>query len=331
MSKRETLERHQIKVYMAALAVGIAAGLFSETLGRGVAPLISPLLAVLLYGMFTLIPFLKLREALANGRFMGALLLMNLVVVPLILWGLLTLFPQTEATLIGVCLVLLTPCIDYVIVFTALGQGDEKAMTAATPVLFVLQMALLPLYLNLFAGKEAAALVEAGPFVEAFLTLIVLPLAAAVLTQLWAKHGERGGQANRTGARVLDAAAWIPVPGMALVLIAVTASQIGRIVSDAVPVLRVLPIYIGFLLVVPIAAALIGRLLKLDIGSGRALIFSAFTRNSLVVLPLALALPGEAAGAAAAVIVAQTLTELIGELIYVRVVPGLLWRDKREA
>ncbi len=329
MGKKEALERHQIAVYLAAIVLGIAAGLLGEPLGRGMQLLISPLLAVLLYGMFTLIPFLKLREALANGRFMGALLLTNFVVVPLIVWGLLTLFPQTEAALIGVCLVLLTPCIDYVIVFTALGKGDEKAMTAATPLLFVLQLALLPLYLNLFAGKEAATLVEAGPFVEAFLTLIVLPLAAAVLTQLWAKRGERRGQANRAGVRVLDAAAWLPVPAMALVLIAVTASQIGRIVSDPVPVLRVLPIYIGFLLLVPIAAALVGRLLKLEDGSGRALIFSAFTRNSLVVLPLALALPGEAAGAAAAVIVAQTLIELLGELIYVRAVSGLLWRGKR--
>lgn len=341
MEKREWLERNQIIVYAIALIVGLAVGLLNEQWGQNAETWISPLLAVLLYGMFTLIPFLKLREALANGRFIVALLLTNFVVVPLTVWGLLALFPQPEAITIGVCLVLLTPCIDYVIVFTALGKGNEQAMTAATPVLFVVQMVLLPVYLRLFAGKEAAGLMEVGPFIEAFLLLIVLPLAAAILTQLWAERGnqdmdvekagreEEAGRGTRgsIGTRVLDMAAWIPVPFMALVLIAVTASQIGRIADDPLPVLRVLPIYALFMLLMPLLARVVGRLLRLNVGDGRALIFSSFTRNSLVVLPLALALPGEAAGVAAAVIVAQTLTELIGELIYVRAVPKLLWRD----
>lgn len=326
MEKRKALEHNQIVVYMIALLVGIAAGLFSEAFGKGAEALISPLLAVLLYGMFTMIPFLKLREALANGRFMIALLLTNFIVVPLVAGTLLMLFPQPEAVTIGVCLVLLTPCIDYVIVFTALGKGDEKAMTAATPVLFVVQIVLLPLYLRLFAGEQAAALAEAGPFVEAFAILIVLPLAAAVLTQLWARRGTRYSAVG-AGARVLNIAAWIPVPFMALALIAVTSSQIGRIAADPLPVLRVLPIYALFILLIPLLARLIGRLLRLDTGRGRALIFSALTRNSLVVLPLALALPGDAAGIAAAVIVAQTIVELFGELIYVRAVPKWLWRD----
>lgn len=343
MEKREKLERNQIAVYAAALIVGIAAGLLSEPFGKGIEAWISPLLAVLLYGMFTMIPFLELRRALANGRFIAALLLTNFVFVPSVVWGLLKLFPQPEAVTVGVCLVLLTPCIDYVIVFAAMGKGDGKSMAAATPVLFIAQMIMLPIYLRLFAGGQAAALMEVGPFVEAFLTLIALPLAAAVLTQLSAKTGaahvgagpagasesaaRETGSAN-IGTRVLEAAAWIPVPLMALVLIAVSASQIGRIASDPLPVLRVLPIYVLFLLLMPPLARLAGRLLRLDAGHGRALIFSSFTRNSLVVLPLALALPGEAADIAAAVIVAQTLTELVGELAYVRAVPKLLWRDK---
>ncbi|MDO3411211.1 arsenic resistance protein [Saccharibacillus sp. CPCC 101409] len=344
MEKRDWLERRQIAVYAAALAIGIAAGLLGGGFGRSMGALISPLLAVLLYGMFTMVPFLKLRQSLANGRFIAALVIANFIVAPLVVWGLLALFPQPAAVTIGVCLVLLTPCIDYVIVFTGLGKGDEKAILAATPVLFVVQMALLPLYLTLFAGPEAAGLMRIGPFIEAFMTLIVLPLAAALLTQFWARGGtgtveqeaeqgaepgaESGGRAP-LGVRVLDAAAWIPVPFMALVLIAVTASQIGRIAADLGAVLRVLPVYALFLLLMPPLARLTGRLLKLDAGSGRALIFSAFTRNSLVVLPLALSLPGEAAGIAAAVIVTQTMTELVGELVYVRAVPRWLWKEKK--
>jgi ACR3 family arsenite efflux pump ArsB len=50
--------------------------------------------------------------------------------------------------------------------------------------------------------------------------------------------------------------------------------------------------------------------------------FSSATRNSLVVLPLGLAIPG-AVPWIPAVIVAQTLVELIAELVYVKLLPRL--------
>ena len=50
------------------------------------------------------------------------------------------------------------------------------------------------------------------------------------------------------------------------------------------------------------------------------------TRNSLVVLPLALALPAEFA-LAPAVVVTQTLVELAGMVVLTRVVPGWLVPD----
>jgi ACR3 family arsenite efflux pump ArsB len=54
----------------------------------------------------------------------------------------------------------------------------------------------------------------------------------------------------------------------------------------------------------------------------RAVAFSAATRNSLVVLPLGLAVPG-AVPVLPAIIVTQTLVELLSELIYVRFMPKI--------
>ena len=61
----------------------------------------------------------------------------------------------------------------------------------------------------------------------------------------------------------------------------------------------------------------------LDVPAGRAIVFTGATRNSLVVLPLALALPDRLA-VAAAVVVTQTLVEVIGMVTYVRLIPRLL-------
>jgi ACR3 family arsenite efflux pump ArsB len=72
-----------------------------------------------------------------------------------------------------------------------------------------------------------------------------------------------------------------------------------------------------------LVGAAAGRLLRFDAPAARALLFSGATRNSLVVLPLALAL-GDEYALTAAVVVTQTLLEVLGMVVYVRVVPRLV-------
>ena len=318
---REQLEENQIWVYAVALAIGAGLGLWRPTFGVSLEFLISPVIAILLYGMFTQIPFLQLREAFANRRFTTALLTVNFVVVPVLVWLLSRFLPDHPPLLLGVYLVLLTPCIDYVIVFTHLGRGNARLVLASTPLLLLAQMLLLPVYLWLFMGEQAAQVMSAGPFLEAFLVLIVLPLSFALATEFWAKR-------RRSGAIWLEATAWLPVPFMAAILLLVVASQIGRIEESLPLVSQAVPVYVAFMAIMPFLARLTACAFRLDTQAGRALIFSAGTRNSLVVLPLALALP-DAWILASAVIVTQTLVELVGELIYIRLVPSVIFREAR--
>ncbi len=317
--KRELLEENQLWIYGAALALGGSIGLWRPAVGETLGLLISPVLAIMLYGMFAQIPFFELRKAFANRRFTAALLTANFVIVPLLVWSLSQLLPEHPPLLLGVYLVLLTPCIDYVIVFTHLGRGNARLILASTPLLLLAQMLLLPLYLWLFLGDWAARVMSAGPFLEAFLVLIALPLGLALVTEFFAK---RRGRASA----VLDATAWLPVPFMAATLALVVASQIGRIEQHLSVIARALPIYLAFLVITPLLARVIAGAFRLDAQAGRALVFSAATRNSLVVLPLALALP-EAWSVTPAVVVTQTLVELIGELFYVRLVPSVVIRE----
>lgn len=318
---REQLEENQILVYAVALATGVAFGTWRSAVGASLEFLISPVLAILLYSMFAQIPFLHLREAFANRRFTAALLTVNFIVVPLLVWLLSRLLPEHPPLLLGVYLVLLTPCIDYVIVFTHLGRGNARLVLASTPLLLLVQMLLLPIYLWLFLGGQAAQVMSTAPFLEAFLVLIALPLGLALATEFWAKR-------RRRGAVWLDATAWLPVPFMALTLLLVVASQIGRIEQYLPVVVRAVPIYVAFMAVMPLLARLTACAFRLDTQAGRALIFSAGTRNSLVVLPLALALP-DAWIVVPALIVTQTLVELVGELFYIRLVPSVIFREAR--
>ena len=76
-------------------------------------------------------------------------------------------------------------------------------------------------------------------------------------------------------------------------------------------------VYIAFAVIAPIAGLIVGKIFKLPAIGMRAVAFSAATRNSLVVLPLGLAVPG-AVPVLPAIIVTQTLVELLSELVYVR-------------
>ena len=321
---REELENKQVTLYSLIIMLAIVAGLLWPDFAGRLDATISVVLAVLLYGMFTQIPFLQLREALGNRRFITALLTVNYLFIPVLVWALAQLLTDYPPLQLGVYLVLLTPCIDYVIVFTHLGRGNEKLILAATPLLFLTQMLLLPVYLWLFMGDTAAQMVHPGPFLEAFFGLIVLPLSLAVATQLWA-------QQRPSGKVWLNRAAWIPVPFMAATLFVVVASQIGRLYEYTHLIVRVIPVYIAFMLLTPLIGRLSARVFGLDTGAGRALIFSSGTRNSLVVLPLALALPAEWSTLVAAVIVTQTLVEIIGELFYIRLIPKLILPDSESA
>ncbi|MFF2376399.1 arsenic resistance protein [Streptomyces xiamenensis] len=310
------MERHQVPVYLGALAAGALVGRLAPGAGPGLEHAINPVLAALLYVTFLQVPAAELLRSLRAGRFLAAALVVNFAVVPLVVAGMFPFLPEDRAVRLGVLLVLLAPCVDYVIVFSGLAGGSAERLLAATPLLLLAQMVLLPGLLFLFMGPDLGAVVEAGPFVEAFTVLIVIPLTLAWLTQAWAAR-------RRAGQRVAGAMGTAMVPLMAATLLTVVASQVPKLGDSLGDVARVVPFYVLFLVVMAFAGLGVSRIFRLGTADGRAVVFTGATRNSLVVLPLALALP-DALAIAAVVVVTQTLVEVVGMVVYVRAVPRLL-------
>lgn len=310
---KEQLERREIPIYVAALVLGAAIGFLGPSAGSVLEAAIYPVLGVLLYATFLQIPFSELRGALSGGRFLAATLVLNFLLVPVVVFGLSRFVAGEPAVLLGVLLVLLTPCIDYVVVFSGRGGGDHRMVLAATPVLMLAQMLALPLYLWLFMGTEVLTVMSAGPFLEAFFLLVALPLALAVATQYLKPRSSIVRKWD-------EAMGYLPVPLMALTLLSVVASQVPKLEGAFGQVAGVVPLYVAFLVVMPFVGRPVARLFGLGTLASRALIFTGATRNSLVVLPLALALP-EAYAIAPAIVVTQTLVELAGMLVYVKAIP----------
>ncbi|MCG6657469.1 arsenic resistance protein [Halomonas campisalis] len=318
---RELLEKYQVVVYLAAIIAGLAVGTGSPDRAAATQSLLWPLLGGLLYVTFTQVPLVRLRRALVNTRFLSAAVVGNFALIPLLVWGLVQWLPDDPALRLGVMLVLLLPCTDWFLSFTHLGGGDTPTAIAFTPVSLLLQLILLPVYLWLLLGQAALVGLIQRELLLAFGGLILLPLLLAFFTERWAN-----GWPGR--ARLIAGLGWLPVPLLAAVLFTVAAGQVAQVTASVALLPRLALVFVAFL----VAAALLARLLawafRLPVAQGRTLAFSFGSRNSFVVLPLALALP-VGLEAAVVVVVFQSLVELLGMLLFLHLVPNRLFPAAR--
>ncbi|WP_293778308.1 arsenic resistance protein [uncultured Oxalicibacterium sp.] len=308
---RETLEQKQVLIYFGAVVLGMLVA-FSVPGTMAMESAINPALAFMLFVTFLQVPLAELGKAFTQFRFMLALLVTNFIVLPVLVLSATSLFLTDPLLRLGVLLVLLAPCIDYVVTFAHLGRADPRLLLAATPLLLLVQMVMLPIYLSISLGSDAARHIEVGPFLHAFIWLIAIPLALAAIMQGMAKRHACWNKAST----ILGLA---PVPATALVLLIVILAVAPQLAQAQHAVVTVLPFYLAYAVFAPLCGWWVAKKMRLDAPASRAIAFSAGTRNSLVVLPLALAIPG-AIPILPAIIVTQTLIELLFELLYVRLI-----------
>ncbi len=314
---RLTLERRQVWIYTFTIIGGLVVGGTRPDAGPSFEALLWPTLMLLLYVTFVQVPLLHLREAFRDHRFVAAVLTGNFVILPVAVWTLVPWLPSSPPLRLGVLLVLLAPCTDWFITFSQLGGGNVPRAITVTPINLLLQLLLLPLYLWLMLGAElstALTLSDVWPAV----VVVLVPLAAAVLTERWIEV-----KAERVTLR--ERLAWWPVPLLALVVFLIAGAQVGAVLSALYVLPSIVPLYVVFLLVTAPIAKVLARLMALPTDQGRTLAFSLATRNSFVVLPFALSLPS-GWEIASVVIVVQSLVELFGMVFYLWWVPHRLFK-----
>lgn len=313
-----SLERHQAWIYLFAIGLGLVAGSDIHAGAERLEAALWPVLGLLLFVTFTQVPLIHLPAALRDRRFMAAVLGGNFIAIPLIVAGLIWSLPNDPVLRLGVLLVLLVPCTDWYITFTLLSGGDTGRAIAVTPLNLLVQIVLLPVYLWLFMGDSFREIFTAGPIVMVFVTLILLPLIAAFQMERWAVRSPARLQA-------VSRLVWAPVPLLALVVFLIAASQMQTVMGAGPILASATVVFVAFLIAALALGLFLSKALALPPSSTRALVFSLATRNSFVVLPLALALPAEWQ-MATVVIVYQSLVELFGILMLLWLLPMLVLR-----
>lgn len=146
------LERAQPLLVVAAVATGTLLGTV-ESLQRAGRLALVPLLVAMLTAVFAGARLTAAVAVLRDRRVLIASVVVNFVVAPLVAMGLGTWFLSGNPNVaLGLLMLLVTPCTDWYLAFTATARGDVPVATGLLPVNLLLQLLLLPGYLWLLGG-----------------------------------------------------------------------------------------------------------------------------------------------------------------------------------
>ncbi|MGC4193082.1 MAG: hypothetical protein QM589_18195 [Thermomicrobiales bacterium] len=141
-----------------AIALGATLGSLSEgagtRLGGWVDPTIVALVTLLIFEMRPE----GIRHAGSNLRFVAIARTCNVLIIPLIGYGVASLFLHGQPlALTGLVIYFMAPSTDWFLGFTRLAKGNSTLGAALIPINMVSQLALYPVYLHLFAGRQTGS------------------------------------------------------------------------------------------------------------------------------------------------------------------------------
>ncbi len=277
-----TLDRVQPLLLIASIGLGLGLAKIAGGFAAALLPMVSVGVFALIYLVMLGVDVRGVGAAFAKRRFLGAAVVINFVVNPLMAWGLAALFLRGQPELwVGLILFLVTPCIGWYLVFTELAGGNASLGVSVLAINVVLQILLLPLYVYLFAGEAIG--VDVATVVDSVALFLVLPLLLGAATR---------GAIRRSGRTVESIQAMLRLSllktAMLMVVIAAMFASQAQVIFDNPGVFATLvPPVVAFFLVAFAVALVVGRILRLPHDEVVLLVFTTTSRNSEASLAIA--------------------------------------------
>lgn len=110
--------------------------------------------------------------------------------------------PEGGPVALVAAIVLLAPCVDYVVVFTCIAGGEYRGLLAATPYLLSAQILSIPIWTSVYIYMRILNMGVVGEIfplpAESYLSLapLIVPLAAAYLAQRWSARSPQRQQTS---------------------------------------------------------------------------------------------------------------------------------------
>ncbi len=175
-------------LFLVAIAVGAVIGLSNPVLGEALSQGIDATLLIMVGLLFFEVRLGAVARALTNLRFIGLAWVANFVLVPLIGFGIASLFLSGQPLLYtGLLIYFLAPCTDWFLGFTRMARGDTALGAALLPINMLTQLLLLPVWLWLFARHTGV--VDFGSIPEVMLQWFLIPFVVAQAARWMMERG----------------------------------------------------------------------------------------------------------------------------------------------
>lgn len=278
------VERFQSLLVAVAAGAGMLVG-FTLPVSAAAGRIVLPTFLLMLTAVFVQLDATQLSQARQAGRLVGASLVLNFGVTPVLAWvlgaGLLGDAPDLR---LGLLLLLVTPCTDWYLVFTSMARGHMGIAAALLPVNLTLQFVLLPVYIMLLGGP--AVLVDLATLVESVLVVLVIPFALALITRWFVGRRKGAGWRERY---VVEPASRLVLPLLGVAVTAMFAWQAPTVAGRGHELLRLLAPLAVFFVVLLLIAVGTSRLLRLPPDQKVTLTMVVTARNSPTALAFAIA------------------------------------------
>lgn len=314
------LEKLQTVFIIASVGVGILLGQ-PEFIAAHADAFITPALMCMLFGLFLGIPLTDLHDSFKNRTFTITGLTINFVWIPILGWLLGGIFlADSPALRIGYLMLLVTPCTDWYLAFTNLAKGNMALSAAILPLNLIIQVALLPVYLLLFAGMTGY--VDLGMLGKSVFLVLIVPFGLG--QGIRALFRDEKGFVRRMASAIFCRGQLF---FLCLAIVAMFASQAQYLTKHLDVFYKLLIPVVLFFVVNFLVVRLIARVMRFPFNDSVSLSMTTLARNSPISLAIAItAFPDEPMIALALVI--GPLMELPILAIVAQVL--LLMRSSRE-
>jgi len=268
-------------IMLSAAIIGLAAGALFDC--GWTSQLIEPFLMIMLFVVFMCVSIKDIGRSFSNFRFTSTALLINFVWTPIfaVLLGLL--FSEIDVR-VGLLMLLVTPCTDWYLVFTATAKGNVPLSSSLLPLNLVLQIVLMPVYLILFYNTQIS--LDIPGLLWSMVVVLVIPLTASIIVKALMPKARI---MESFGNKVTGNGDELQLFFLCLAIAVMFASQSAELLNHLdLFVMLIVPLLV-FFVVNYIVATSVSKLRGFDYRDTTSLVFTSMARNSPLSLAIAVA------------------------------------------
>jgi ACR3 family arsenite efflux pump ArsB len=245
--------------------------------------LIKYFLMLLLLFVFLNINIKEITKSFLNIRFSLSALVINFIWTPLFAFFLTRLFFKGEIDVqLGYIMLMVTPCTDWYLIFTALSKGNVPLGSSILPLNLLLQIILLPIYILIFMGSIVRF--DVSMILESIVFVLIIPLTIASIIKIVLGKSPMKNNFERFISMYSDNIQFL---FLCLAIISMFASQGNHLIENPMLFITILPPLIIFFILNFFLAFFAGKKLALSTEDRIPLIFTSTARNSPISLAIA--------------------------------------------